>query len=96
MGIGFFVGMMVMIFYGIPVFISMLVGALAGAPGIVTAQALAVTVRLLGVVKMRSIPPSSGERVPLIGKLKLLKLIVPILTALVYSLYTVIFAVTAG
>ncbi len=48
-------------------------------PGIVTALALAVTVRLLGVVKKGSIPPSSGERVPLIEKLKSLKLIVPIL-----------------
>ncbi len=48
-------------------------------PGVVTALALAATVRVLGFVKKGTIPPASGERVPAIEKIKSLRLIVPIL-----------------
>lgn len=48
-------------------------------PGILTAVALCVTVRLVGVIRPGSLPPASGEKIPLSEKLKSLRLIIPIL-----------------
>jgi len=48
-------------------------------PGILTAIALGITVRVIGVVKKGSIPEASGEKVPASEKIKGLKLLLPIL-----------------
>ena len=48
-------------------------------PGLLTAILLCVTVRLIGRFKKGSIPPASGEKVPMKEKLKSLKLLIPIL-----------------
>lgn len=48
-------------------------------PGILTAIVLCIAIRLLAVVKKDSIPPSTGEKVPMAEKLKSLKLFVPII-----------------
>jgi C4-dicarboxylate transporter, DctM subunit len=48
-------------------------------PGLLTAVALMVTVRLIGTFAKGSIPPGGGPKVPIVEKLKSLKLIVPIL-----------------
>ncbi len=48
-------------------------------PGLLTAVALCVTVRLIGVVKKGSLPPASGEKVPMSQKIASLRLIIPIL-----------------
>lgn len=48
-------------------------------PGILTAIALCITVRVVGRVKPGSIPPGGGEKVPMIEKLKTLKLLIPII-----------------
>ena len=61
---------------------SMSVGtALMGGiiPGIITAVALCVTVRVIGVVKKGSIPAGGGPKVPVGEKLKSLRLLIPIL-----------------
>jgi len=47
-------------------------------PGILTAIALALTVRIIGHVKKGSIPPGGGPKVPMLEKLKSLNLIIPI------------------
>ena len=62
--------------------ITMSVGtALMGGiiPGILTALMLCITVRVIGKVRPGSIPPASGEKVPLKEKIKSLKLLIPIL-----------------
>lgn len=48
-------------------------------PGIVTAIALCITVRIVGVLKPGTIPAGGGEKVPLGEKLKTLRLLVPII-----------------
>ena len=62
--------------------ITMSVGtALMGGviPGLLTAILLCVTVRIIGRIKPGSIPPASGEKVPMKEKLKSLRLLIPIL-----------------
>jgi tripartite ATP-independent transporter DctM subunit len=61
---------------------SMSVGsALMGGivPGLLTGVALCVTVRLIGKFKPGAIPPGGGPRVPVIKKMKTLRLLIPIL-----------------
>ncbi|MDR1766202.1 MAG: TRAP transporter large permease subunit [Lachnospiraceae bacterium] len=55
--------------------------ALAGGiiPGIITALALCLTVRIIGAVKPGSIPPGGGEKTPSSEKIKSLRLLIPIL-----------------
>ena len=48
-------------------------------PGIITAVALCVTVRIIGLVKPGSIPPGGGPKIPVSEKLKSLRLLIPIL-----------------
>lgn len=48
-------------------------------PGIITAVALCVTVRVIGLVKPGSIPPGGGPKIPVSEKLKSLRLLIPIL-----------------
>ncbi len=48
-------------------------------PGIVTAVALCVTVRIIGVIHKGSIPPGGGPKVSMMEKLKTLRLLVPII-----------------
>ncbi|MCR4842570.1 MAG: TRAP transporter large permease subunit [Eubacterium sp.] len=48
-------------------------------PGLITAIALCFTVRIIGVIKPGTIPPGGGEKVPMVEKLKTLKLLVPII-----------------
>lgn len=48
-------------------------------PGIITAVALCVTVRLIGVIKPGTIPPGGGPKTPISEKLKSLRLLIPIL-----------------
>lgn len=48
-------------------------------PGLVTAVALCVTVRVIGVFSKGSIPPAGGEKVPFREKLLALRLLIPIL-----------------
>lgn len=48
-------------------------------PGILTALALCVTVRLIGVFKKGSIPPGGGPKIPIVEKLKSLRFLIPIL-----------------
>jgi tripartite ATP-independent transporter DctM subunit len=48
-------------------------------PGLFTALMLCVTVRIIGRMKPGSIPPGGGPRVPVSGKLKSLRLLVPII-----------------
>ena len=61
---------------------SMSVGtALMGGiiPGIITAVALCITVRIIGFTKKGSIPAGGGPKVPVAEKLKSLRLLIPIL-----------------
>lgn len=48
-------------------------------PGIITAVALCVTVRIIGLVKPGSIPPGGGPKIPVSEKMKSLRLLIPIL-----------------
>lgn len=48
-------------------------------PGIITAVALCVTVRVIGLVKPGSIPPGGGPKIPVSEKMKSLRLLIPIL-----------------
>lgn len=48
-------------------------------PGLITALALCVTVRVIGVVKKGTIPAGGGPKVPMAVKLKSLRLLIPIL-----------------
>lgn len=48
-------------------------------PGIITAVALCVTVRVIGLVSKGSIPAGGGPKVPVSEKLKSLRLLIPIL-----------------
>ena len=48
-------------------------------PGLLTALGLGITVRLIGRFKPGSIPPGGGPKVPMIEKLKTLRLLLPIL-----------------
>ena len=48
-------------------------------PGLITAIALCVTVRVIGVINKGAIPPGGGEKVPVAEKLKALRLLIPIL-----------------
>lgn len=48
-------------------------------PGITTAVALCVTVRIIGLVKPGSIPPGGGPKIPVSEKMKSLRLLIPIL-----------------
>ena len=48
-------------------------------PGIITAVALFVTVRIIGLVKPGSIPPGGGPKIPVSEKMKSLRLLIPIL-----------------
>jgi tripartite ATP-independent transporter DctM subunit len=48
-------------------------------PGILTAIALCVTVRIVGYVKKGSIPDQKGDKIPLKEKLKSIKFLLPIL-----------------
>lgn len=48
-------------------------------PGIITAVALCVTVRIIGLVKPGSIPPGGGPKIPFSEKMKSLRLLIPIL-----------------
>ena len=48
-------------------------------PGIVTAIALCITVRIIGAVKKGSIPPGGGPKVAVKEKLKSLRLLIPII-----------------
>ena len=52
-------------------------------PGILTAIALCITVRLIGVFRKGSIPPGGGAKVPFVEKLKTLRLLLPILALFV-------------
>ncbi len=47
-------------------------------PGIITAVALCVTVRIIGLVKPGSISPGGGPKIPVSEKLKSLRLLIPI------------------
>lgn len=47
-------------------------------PGLLTAVGLAVTVRLIGRFKQGTIPPGGGAKVPVLQKLKSLRLLIPI------------------
>ena len=48
-------------------------------PGLLTAVLLCVTVRIIGRIRPGSIPPATGEKVPIADKLKSLRLLIPIL-----------------
>ena len=48
-------------------------------PGILTAVALCITVRLIGVFRKGSIPAGGGAKLPMVEKLKTLRLLLPIL-----------------
>lgn len=48
-------------------------------PGIITAVALCVTVRIIGLAKPGSIPPGGGPKIPVSEKMKSLRLLIPIL-----------------
>ena len=48
-------------------------------PGILTAIALGITVRLIGFFNKGAIPPGGGAKIPLTQKLKTLRLLLPIL-----------------
>lgn len=48
-------------------------------PGLLTAIALCITVRVIGFVKKDALPAAAGEKVPLAEKLGTLKLFIPIL-----------------
>ncbi|MDC7126208.1 MAG: TRAP transporter large permease subunit [Spirochaetales bacterium] len=68
------------VFHGQNVTLSVGTALVSGIiPGIATAIALGITVRILGVTKKGSIPEPSGEKIPFVEKLSSLKLIVPIL-----------------
>ena len=48
-------------------------------PGIITAVALCVTVRIIGLAKPGSIPPGGGPKIPVSEKMKSLRLLIPLL-----------------
>lgn len=48
-------------------------------PGLMTAVALCLTVRIVGTFRKGALPPASKERTPVIEKLKTLRLFIPIL-----------------
>lgn len=68
-------------------------------PGLVTAVLLCVTVRLIGRFKPGTIPPASGEKVPMSLKLKSLRLLLPILvlfSIIIGGTFAGLFTATVG
>lgn len=67
-------------YHGTSVTLSVGTALIAGIiPGILTAIALCITIKLVSIFKQGTIPPASAQKVPMLEKLKTLKLFIPIL-----------------